>query len=94
MDTEAATIRDKERFKMLEQKIQDMLLSNIDYRQIVRELDYSCKYSTQTTTEVVRILHKIRKTGLFIGDNDKKKKLQKVMNHYAIERNDTVVLKP
>jgi hypothetical protein len=32
MDTEAATIRDKERFKMLEQNIQDMLLSNIDYR--------------------------------------------------------------
>jgi translation initiation factor 2 beta subunit (eIF-2beta)/eIF-5 len=72
MDTEAATIRDKERFKMLEQKIQDMLLSNIDYRQIVKVLDNECQHSNPDKIAVVEILCKIKDTNRNLNDNDKK----------------------
>jgi hypothetical protein len=50
----------------------------VDYRQLVKELDYSSKYST---VEVVRILNSIRKAGL-----TDMKKLKRVLNYYAIER--------
>ena len=47
MDTEAAAIRDKERFKRLEEQIIDMLVDkSLDYRHIVRELDCNYKYSS------------------------------------------------
>ena len=88
MDTEFEAIKQRERFKELEQRIQDMLQS-ANYRSIVKELDHSCKYSTQTTIEVIRILYNIKRTGLY-----DKKKLQKVMNHYVIEHEDMLVLKP
>jgi hypothetical protein len=61
---------------------------SLDYRQIVKELDYSCKYSIPETLAVVRILCDIRKTGLY-----DKKKLQKVLNHYAVEHENMLVLK-
>jgi hypothetical protein len=61
---------------------------SLDYRQIVREFDYNCKYSSPERLEIVRILYDIKKTGL--GD---KKKLQKVINHYAVERDNMLVLK-
>jgi len=54
-----------------------MLVSFADYRQIVRELDHICKYSSPEKLGIVRILYDIKKTGLFVGD---KKKLQKVIN--------------
>ena len=72
---------------MLEKQIQSMLLS-ADYQTIVKELDYKCKYSTQEKLEIVQILYNIRKTGLY-----DKKKLQKVINHYAVEHENKLVLK-
>lgn len=63
----------------------------MDYKQIVRELNYKCRYSTQATVDVVQILYKIKKTGLY---ENEKKKLQKVMNHYAIEYDNMIVIKP
>jgi hypothetical protein len=65
------------------------MLQSRDYQTIIEELDYSYKYSTQTTIEIVRILHNIRKAGL-----RDKKKLQKVVNHYAVEHKNMLVLKP
>ena len=61
---------------------------SLDYRQIVKELDYDCKYSSPDKLAVVRIICDIRKTGLY-----DKKKLQKIINHYAIEYENIVVLK-
>ena len=87
MDTELAAIQERQRLKMLEKQIQDMLLS-ADHQTIVKELDYSCKYSSQEKLEIVRILYNIRKTGLY-----DKKKLQRVIDHYAIERDNMIVLK-
>ena len=49
------------------------------------------RYSTQATVDVVQILYKIKKTGLY---ENEKKKLQKVMNHYAIEYDNMIVIKP
>ena len=90
MDTEAAAIRDKERFKRLEEQIIDMLVDkSLDYRHIVRELDCNYKYSSPEKLEIVRILYDIKKTGL-----GNKKKLQKLINHYAIEHENMLVLKP
>jgi hypothetical protein len=89
MDTELAATQERQRLKMLEKQIEDMLLSN-DYQTLVKELDYRCKYSTQEKLEMIWILHNIRKTGLY----DKKKLLQKVINHYAIEHDNMLVLKP
>jgi hypothetical protein len=88
MDTEVAAVREKKYFKRLEGQIRDMLQSR-DYQTIIEELYYSCNYSTQTTTEIVRILHNIRKARL-----RDKKKLQKVVNHYAVEHENMLVLKP
>jgi hypothetical protein len=90
MDTELEAIKQKERFKELEQQIQAMLLSSaVDYRTVVKELDSRCKYSSQDKLEVVRVLYKIKESGLY-----DKKKLQKVINHYAIEYDNILVLKP
>jgi hypothetical protein len=88
LDTEFAAIRDRERFKRLGQQVQDMLVS-VDHKQLVKELDYKYEYSTQEKLEIVRILYKIRRSSLY-----DKKKLQKVINHYAIEDNDMFILRP
>jgi hypothetical protein len=73
MASETAAIQEKQRLKRLEEQIQDMLLSTIDYRQIVRELDHECKYSSREKLEVVR--------------------LQKVLSHYVVQRDNMLVLK-
>jgi hypothetical protein len=55
-DSETLAIREKERLKKLGQQIQNMLADkSLDYRQIVRELDYDCKYSSPERLEIVRI---------------------------------------
>jgi hypothetical protein len=91
MDTELEAIRDKKRFRVLRQHIEQMLLDNtIDYRQITKTLDYNL-YSTPDRLDIVRVLLNIKKTGLH--DNDKKK-LQKIINHYAAEHDNLIVLKP
>jgi hypothetical protein len=92
MDTELEAIKQKERFKGLEQQIQDMLLS-VDYKKLVKELDSRCKYLSSENLEIVRILYKIKESGLYDNDNDKKK-LQKVLSHYAVERAGMIILKP
>jgi hypothetical protein len=90
MDTEIAAIRDKERFKVLQQQIQDMLLSSaMDYQTIVKELDSRCKYLSSEKLEIVRILYKIKESGLYYN-----KKLQKILSHYAVEHDNMLVLKP
>jgi len=61
-DSETLAIREKERLKELGQQIQNMLADkSLDYRQIVRELDYHCKYSSPERLEIVRILCDIQK---------------------------------
>jgi hypothetical protein len=60
---------------------------------MVRELDYECKHSTQATIDVVQLLYKIKKTGLYDHDQQNKKKLQKVLSHYAVEHDNMLVLK-
>ena len=91
MHAELEAIKQKERLKELEQQIQAMLLSSsaVDYRTVVKELDSGCKYSSQEKLEVVRILYKIKESGLY-----DKKKLQRLINHYAIEHDNILVLKP
>ena len=66
LDAEVEARRDRERFKLMERQIQNMLVSSAaDYRHIIRELDYTCKYSTPEKIEVVKILYDIKKkTGL------------------------------
>jgi hypothetical protein len=68
------------------------MLTNIDYKQLVKELDYECEYSSQTKVEIVGILCKIKTNRYGLYDNNKKK-LQKLINHYAIEHENMVVLK-
>jgi hypothetical protein len=89
MDTEAEALQEKQRFKRLRQEIEQMLQdTTLDYRQITKTLDYNC-YSTPDKLAVVRVLCDVRKTGLH-----DKKKLQKVINHYAIEHENVLALKP
>ena len=77
MDAEVAVIREEQHLKRLRQQIEHMLADDsLDYRQIVKELDYSCKYSNPEKLAVVRILCDTRKTGLY-----DKKKVQKVISH-------------
>jgi hypothetical protein len=90
MDTEAEAVRDRARFKRLRLEIEQMLTSESDYRQITKTLDYNC-YSSSERLAVVRVLCDIRKSEL--PENDKKK-VQKVLNHYAIEYDNLIVLKP
>ena len=94
MDTEFAAIRQKQRLKRLEQQIED-ILTNVDYDKLVKELDYQCMYSTEAKINIVRILCNIRlKEKQKDTRNKKLPKLQKLINHYAIENDDMVVLKP
>ena len=53
------------------------ILTNIDYKQLVKELDYECQYSSQTKAEIVRILCEIKTNRYGLYDN---KKLQKLIN--------------
>jgi hypothetical protein len=89
LNTEFAAIRVKECLKRLEQQIEDMLLS-LDYKQLVKELDYDCKYSSQIRIEVVRIFCNIRSK----EKQKDNKRLQKLPNRYAIEHGNMVVVKP
>lgn len=66
-----------------------MLLS-LEYKQLVEELDYEVEHSSPDKIEVVNILLDIRKKQPF-KDN---KKLQRLINHYAVERDNMVILKP
>ena len=51
-------------------------------------LDYKCKHSSQATVDIVQLLYKIKKTGRY-----DKKKLQKLLNYYAIEHDNMLVLR-
>ena len=86
MDTEFASLREKERLKRLEKQIEAYLLS-LDYKQLVKEIDYECT-SGPDKMELVQILCNIR---LRQPDN---KKLKKLISHYVFERDGMVVLKP
>jgi hypothetical protein len=89
MDTEVAASRHREYLKNLEGQIANMLVSSsVDYKQIVRELDYECKHSIRTTVDVIQLLYKIKQTGLY-----DKKKLQRVLSQYAVEYDNILVLK-
>ena len=82
MDSYDEAIKEEEHLRRLEQQIIDMLTDkSLDYRQIVKELNHGCQYSSPDKLAVVRILHDIRKTGL-----TDMKKLKRVLNYYAIER--------
>ena len=52
-------------------------------------LDYECEYSSRDRLEIVQILLIIKQTGVC-----DKKKLQRLLNHYAIEHDNMVVVKP
>jgi hypothetical protein len=87
-DSEFAAIRERERLKRLEEQITDMLLSSLDYKRLAKEIDHECVLSPDRMA-VVKILIGIREKQ---PDN---KKLQKLINHYAIELDDgMMVLKP
>ena len=99
MDTEAAAIRQKQELKRLEQQVEDMLLSpeptaaaaaTADYKQLIKELDYNSRYSSVDIgrIQIVQILCNIKQRQ---KDN---KKLQKLINHYAIEHENVIALKP
>jgi len=45
----------EQHLKRLEQQNEDML-TNIDHKQLVKELDYECQYSSQTKAEISRML--------------------------------------
>ena len=77
----------EQHLKRLEQQNEDML-TNIDHKQLVKELDYECQYSSQTKVEIVQILCKIKERQ---PDN---KKLQKLISHYAVEHENVLALKP
>lgn len=82
-------LRQKEHVKGLGQQIEDMLISQrLDYRQIIKELEYECVCSELGGVEIVGILRNIR---LKQADN---KMLQKLINHYAKEYKDMIILKP
>jgi hypothetical protein len=94
LDSETSALKEQQRLQGLERQIADMLLDkSLDYRRICKGLDdnYRCKYSSTERLAIVQILCYIRQSGL--ADIDKKK-LQKVINHYAIERENMIVLKP
>jgi hypothetical protein len=92
LDSETLALREKQRLKRLEEQIQDMLLSpTTDHRYIIRELDYTCKYSSPDKLAVVGILYKIKNTGLAAAAN---MKLQKVLSYYAVEHENVLALKP
>ena len=86
-DSDLDAIKNKERVQMLEQQIEDMLIS-LDFWQLVKELDHECQYSSQTKVEIVQILCKIKERQ---PDN---KKLQKLISHYAVEHENVLALKP
>ena len=89
LDTEISAIREEQRLRGLRQEIEQMLLDKkSDYRQITKTLDYNL-YSSPDRLAVVRVLCDIRKSGLY-----DQKKVQKVLNHYAIEYDNLIVLKP
>jgi hypothetical protein len=89
LDAEISAIREEQRLRRLRQYVEQMLANeSLDYRQITKTLDYNC-YSSPDRLAVVRVLCDIRKVGLH-----DKKKVQKVMNHYAIEYDNMIVLKP
>jgi hypothetical protein len=79
----------EQHLKRLEQQNEDML-TNIDHKQLVKELDYECQYSSQTKVEIVGVLYRIKHNHYGLYD---KKKLQKLINHYAIEHANVLALK-
>jgi hypothetical protein len=57
---------------------------------LVKELDYQCMYSTEAKMNIVRTLCNIE-----LREKQKdNKKLQRLINHYAIEGDSMMVLKP
>ena len=67
------------------------MLTNIDYRQLVKELDYECQYSSQTKAEIVGVLCRIKHNSYGLYD---KKKLREVTDHYAMEHENRLASKP
>jgi hypothetical protein len=74
-DSETLAAREKERLKRLEEQIENML-PNMDYKQLIKELDYNI-YSGLEKMDIVQILLRIKAKQ---AKQDENKKLQKVIN--------------
>jgi hypothetical protein len=92
MGTEFAAIKERQRLKKLEEQITDML-PNMDHKQLIKRLDYGV-YSGPERMEIITILLRIRASQAKTNHPNASEKLQKLINHYAIEHRNMVVLKP
>jgi hypothetical protein len=88
LDTEFASLREKERLKRLEEQIEDMLANGRSLGQLIMEVDWHT--FSDTKLETIQVLLDIKDKQPF-KDN---KRLQKLISHYAIERDGMVILKP
>lgn len=88
MDTEFASLREKERLKRLEEQIEDMLSNGRSLGQLIKEVDWHT--FSDTKLETIQVLLDIKDEQPF-KDN---KRLQKLISQYAIERDGMVILKP
>jgi hypothetical protein len=83
-----AALREKELLKNLEQQIEDML-TTIDPKDLIKEPDYNM--FGDTSLDIIRILCNLK---LRLKQKDNQRKIQKVINRYAIEYDNMLVLKP
>jgi len=83
--------RDKEDYERLEQELENMLMSNDDVFSILKRLDFNCncKYSTEARMSTIKALTRLKKK--YPG---KEAKIKRLINHYAREDKDLVILKP
>jgi hypothetical protein len=88
MDSVIAEEKERMRLARLEQQIEDMLTNGRSVEQLIKEIDHDT--FSDTRIDSVNVLLTLRTKQPF-NDN---KKLQKLINHYAIERDNMLILKP
>jgi hypothetical protein len=55
--SEVEDVKEKERLKILERQVEDMLLDvSVDSQRLIRELDFDCWYSSEEKIKVVQTL--------------------------------------
>ena len=85
---------EREHFKRLEQEIESKLSdipSNTDVKDIIKMVTYTYNMFTDTRIDTIRILYKLREK---VKQEDNQHKIQKVINHFCYEVDETIVLKP
>ena len=81
-----------EHYLQMEQRLEQMMTDkSLDVYSIIKEMDssYNGKYSTQDRMHTVKTLIKLRRKY-----PEKNGKLQRLIDHYAVEYDNMLVLKP